>query len=126
MTEPTDPLNLLRVLADRAARGVLSEAEGVALRRRVEQIINGRATWKAKAEEIERDRDRIAAELAAERRRTGQRRAATQQAEAAIERVRQMTDAWEQRQYRTVAQGSIMSHFCSAANAQCSRLSRSS
>ncbi|WP_452642902.1 hypothetical protein, partial [Priestia megaterium] len=68
-----------------------------ALRRRVEQIINGRATWKAKAEEIERDRDRIAAELAAERRRTGQRRAATQQAEAAIERVRQMTDAWEQR-----------------------------
>ena len=55
--------NMLRVLVDRAARGVLSEGEGEALRRRVEQIINGRATWKAKAEEIERDRDRRAAAL---------------------------------------------------------------
>ncbi|PWI08345.1 hypothetical protein DIZ27_23185 [Streptomyces sp. NWU339] len=55
---------LLRVLADRAARGVLSlPGEGEALRRRVEQIINGRETWKAKAEEIERERDRIAVEL---------------------------------------------------------------
>jgi hypothetical protein len=49
--------NMLRVLADRAARGVLSEAEGEALRRRTEQMIAGRATWKAKAEEIEQDRN---------------------------------------------------------------------
>ena len=55
--------NMLRVLADRAARGVLTEGEGAALRRRVEQLISGRATWKAKAEEIERDRDQHAAEL---------------------------------------------------------------
>jgi hypothetical protein len=49
---------LLRVLVDRAVRGVLSlPGEGEALRRRTEQMIAGRATWKAKAEEIERDRD---------------------------------------------------------------------
>jgi hypothetical protein len=57
--EDTQPApNMLRVLADRAARGVLTPDEGLALRRRVEQVINGRETWKAKAEEIERDRDR--------------------------------------------------------------------
>lgn len=49
---------LLRVLVDRAVRGVLSmPGEGEALRRRTEQIIAGRATWKAKAEEIEQDRN---------------------------------------------------------------------
>lgn len=31
--------------------------------RRAEQALAGRATWKAKAEEIERDRDRLAAAL---------------------------------------------------------------
>lgn len=31
--------------------------------RRMEQLANGRATWKAKGEEIERDRDRLAATL---------------------------------------------------------------
>ncbi|MEV5953748.1 hypothetical protein AB0M11_08215 [Streptomyces sp. NPDC051987] len=55
--------NMLRVLADRAARGVLSEGEGAALRRRVEQLVTGRETWKGMAEEIEQDRDRLAAEL---------------------------------------------------------------
>ncbi|MGY1500827.1 hypothetical protein ACW4TU_30320 [Streptomyces sp. QTS52] len=55
--------NMLRVLVDRAARGVLNESEGEALRCRVEQMINGRTTWKAKAEEIEHERDRTAAEL---------------------------------------------------------------
>lgn len=49
--------NLLRALVDRAARGVASEAEHEALRRRTEQMIAGRATWKAKAEEIEQDRN---------------------------------------------------------------------
>ncbi|MGD1219982.1 hypothetical protein AB9Q10_16315 [Streptomyces krungchingensis] len=60
--------NMLRVLTDRAARGVLVGTEGEALRRRVEQFIAGRAHWKAKAEEIEQDRDRLAAELARIRR----------------------------------------------------------
>jgi hypothetical protein len=55
--------NMLRVLVDRSARGVLSPGEGDALRRRVEQLIAGRETWKAKAEEIERDRDQHAAVL---------------------------------------------------------------
>lgn len=55
--------NMLRVLADRSARGVLSPGEGDALRRRVEQLIAGRETWKAKAEEMERDRDQHAAVL---------------------------------------------------------------
>jgi hypothetical protein len=55
---------LIRVLADRAACGVLSlPGEGDALRRRTEQMIAGRETWKAKAEEIERDRNRLAEEL---------------------------------------------------------------
>lgn len=55
---------LVRVLVDRAARGVLSlPDEGEALRRRVEQFITGRETWKAKAEEIERERDQQAAVL---------------------------------------------------------------
>jgi hypothetical protein len=54
---------MLRVLADRSARGVLSPGEGDALRRRVEQLIAGRETWKTKAEEIERDRDQHAAVL---------------------------------------------------------------
>lgn len=52
--------NVLLVLVDRAARGVLNDHEATALRARAQQVINGRARWKAKAEEIERDRDRIA------------------------------------------------------------------
>jgi hypothetical protein len=55
--------NMLRVLADRAARGVLTPGEDEALRRRVEQMINGRETWKQKAEAMEQDRDRLAAEV---------------------------------------------------------------
>ncbi|NUP17375.1 MAG: hypothetical protein HOV73_25925 [Streptomyces sp.] len=76
-----DAPNMLRVLVDRAARGVLSlPGEGEALRRRAEQLIAGRATWKAKAEEIERDRDIHCAEL--------------EQAQAAIERVRAAVKVW--------------------------------
>jgi chromosome segregation ATPase len=55
--------NLLHVLVDRAARGVLTEGEAATFRRRVEQLRAGRETWKGKAEEIERDRDRIATQL---------------------------------------------------------------
>ncbi|MGJ5895132.1 hypothetical protein ACSCBZ_24730 [Streptomyces niveiscabiei] len=94
---------LLRVLVDRAARGVLSlPGEGEALRRRVEQIINGRETWKGNAEHIEQDRDRIArhrdhleellrtetarANAAIDREHTAEE--AAEEAQAAIERVR--------------------------------------
>jgi hypothetical protein len=64
-----------------------------------EQLRAGRETWKAKAEEIERDRDRLAADLeradavTAETKRLLERRTTTlrqraERAEAAIERVR--------------------------------------
>ncbi|MGW2495864.1 hypothetical protein ACWCV2_15370 [Streptomyces pseudogriseolus] len=95
---------LLRVLVDRAARGVLSQpGEGEALRRRTEQMIAGRATWKAKAEEIEQDRDdwRRRAEQAdavtAETKRLLERRTTTlreraERAEAALARARAARD----------------------------------
>lgn len=57
-----DAPNLVRVLVDRAARGVLTEAEGAALRRRTEQLIAGRARWKKAAEEMGHDRDVVAAD----------------------------------------------------------------
>jgi hypothetical protein len=50
---------------DRIAEAVLRVRD-----RRMEQLSAGRATWKAKAEEIERDRDRLAAEV--ERLRAGE------------------------------------------------------
>lgn len=61
----------IRNLLDRAGRGVLiGGTEGELLRQQVEaelrlsdQLRAGRETWKAKSEEIERDRDRLAAEL---------------------------------------------------------------
>ncbi|WP_435252209.1 hypothetical protein [Streptomyces tendae] len=73
-TTDTGRANVLRVLVDRAARGVLNDHEATLLRQRAEQVITARATWKAKAEEIERDRDQHCAEL--------------EQAQAAIKRVR--------------------------------------
>ncbi|MGY0067696.1 hypothetical protein ACWZEH_12890 [Streptomyces sp. QTS137] len=83
---------LLRVLADRAARGALSlPGEGEALRRRVEQFINGRATWKAKAEEIERDRDRLTAELEDAEQRADGFRAELEQAQARAEQADAVT-----------------------------------
>ncbi|MEU6496423.1 hypothetical protein ABZ890_39605 [Streptomyces sp. NPDC046984] len=79
-----DAPNMLRVLADRAARGVLSlPGEGEALRRRVEQLINGREMWKGKAEEVERDRDEKAAEY---ERMRDLLRSENERANAAIER----------------------------------------
>lgn len=53
----------VRVLVDRAARH-LAPAEGEQLRTLTRQFVAGRETWRAKAEEIERDRDRLRDELA--------------------------------------------------------------
>ncbi|MFJ8144663.1 hypothetical protein ACIQ6R_06260 [Streptomyces sp. NPDC096048] len=74
----------LHNLLARADRGTLTSGEVAALRdlvdaeiRGADQLRAGRATWKAKAEEIERDRDSIAAalELAKERARKAERAA---------------------------------------------------
>ncbi|TJZ55593.1 hypothetical protein FCH28_09640 [Streptomyces piniterrae] len=61
----------LGILLSRAARGVLTADEGPLLRHQVEHLIRrldqtaaGRATWKAKGEEMERDRDQHAVVLA--------------------------------------------------------------
>jgi hypothetical protein len=80
----------LRNLIDRLDRnGALAYDEGALLRQHVEAEIResdqwraGRNTMKRRGEEIERDRDRIAAEL--------------EQAQAAIERVRAVPESWEQ------------------------------
>lgn len=86
-----DAPNMLRVLADRAARGVLSDGEGAALRRRVEQMIAGRATWKAKAEEIERDRvraDEAARRALEQRQEMAEERYALQEQRDTADRIR--------------------------------------
>jgi hypothetical protein len=59
--------------------------------RRMEQLAAGRATWKAKAEEIERDRDRLLTESPWLRASDEDR----QTAEATIARIRQLADRWE-------------------------------
>lgn len=73
----------LRHLLDRAGRGVLGASEAELLRTQVDaelrlsdQLRAGRATWKAKAEEIERDRDRADA-VTAETKRLMERRTTT-------------------------------------------------
>lgn len=54
------------------ARGWYADAALAIRDRQVEQLAAGRATWKAKAEEIEADRDRLRAELGQARGTTGQ------------------------------------------------------
>ncbi|MDX3232961.1 hypothetical protein [Streptomyces sp. ME19-01-6] len=71
--------------------------------RRLDQLAAGRATWKAKAEEIERDRDRLASQVdqliqrldqyADRGIQSGER---AEQAEGAVARVRAECDAMEQ------------------------------
>lgn len=93
----------LLVLLSRAARGVLTPDEGPLLRQHVEHLLRrldqttaGRATWKAKGEEMERDRDRWqqrarkadrATNLLADSHRRAER------AEAALARVRDRCQA---------------------------------
>lgn len=95
----------IRNLLDRAGRGVLiGGTEGELLRQQVEaelrlsdQLRAGRETWKAKSEEIERDRDRLAAEVDSCNAQQWPQRLAG--AEAAIERVRGECAAIERDMY---------------------------
>ena len=97
-TQRTTRLASIRNLLDRAGRGVLiGGTEGELLRQQVEaelrlsdQLRAGRATWKGKAEQMERARDeeeRLRLALAAERDRWKER---AEEAQAVIERVRAM------------------------------------
>lgn len=96
--DDADPApNLLHVLVDRAARGVLTEGEAATFRRRVEQLVNGRATWKAKGEEMERDRDRLAAELTRSENARDHLRCRADAAEAEAERLRDLVIAENKR-----------------------------
>ncbi|MCT2591111.1 hypothetical protein LHJ74_14535 [Streptomyces sp. N2-109] len=83
------PADRLRVLVDRACNH-LTPAEGEQLRTLTRQLAAGRETWRSKAAEIERDRDR----LAAERDSLGRDRA--ELAEDSLRRTRIELEHWQQ------------------------------
>ncbi|WP_326730257.1 hypothetical protein [Streptomyces phaeochromogenes] len=91
----TCPQSYAGPCGDRAARGVLNDHEATALRARAQQVINGRETWKAKAEEIEQDRDRLKTILEYEHKRANDAIDREETAEQAAEEQRRRADIFE-------------------------------
>lgn len=84
--------HLVRILIDRAARGALTPDEGAALRRRAEQIITGRETWKGRAERMERDYDCLTARYREERTRAEQAEDRAHRLAATCDAIERETD----------------------------------